>query len=157
MKSQILKIKAFALVVIIGLSLSAFGLMEKKEKSFLETHKGSLWKFGEPAEGLTIYAQINRSESDPFEIWVYNVLDDCYLYERISDAGSTEVMENRKNKVQIKIKENADEHGIFTMTIDGNAMNVVLDSYEKGKLVKEEKFVLNRTYDNVDNLVVCKN
>jgi len=157
MKSQILKIKAFALVVIIGLSLSAFGLMEKKEKSFLETHKGSLWKFGEPAEGLTIYAQINRSESDPFEIWVYNVLDDCYLYERISEAGSTEVMENRKNKVQIKIKENDDEHGIFTMTIDGNAMNVVLDSYEKGKLVKEEKFVLNRTYENVDNLVVCKN
>ena len=157
MKSQILKIKAFALVVIIGLSLSAFGLMEKKEKSFLETHKGSLWKFGEPAEGLTIYAQINRSESDPFEIWVYNVLDDCYLYERISEAGSTEVMENRKNKVQIKIKENSEEHGIFTMTIDGNAMNVVLDSYEKGRLVKEEKFVLNRTYDNVDNLVVCKN
>ena len=147
MKSQILKIKAFALVVIIGLSLSAFGLMEEKEKSFLETHKGSLWKFGEPAEGLTIYAQINRSESDPFEIWVYNVLDDCYLYERISEAGSTEVMENRKNKVQIKIKENAEAHGIFTMTIDGNAMNVVLDSYEKGKLVKEEKFVLNRTYD----------
>jgi hypothetical protein len=59
--------------------------------------------------------------------------------------------------VQIKIKENADAHGIFTMTIDGNAMNVVLDSYEKGKLVKEEKFVLNRTYDNVDNLIVCKN
>ena len=157
MKSQILKIKAFALVVILGLSLSAFGLMEKKEKSFLETHKGSLWKFGEPAEGLTIYAQINKSESDPFEIWVYNVLDECYLYEKISEAGSTEVIENRKNKVQIKIKENADEHGVFTMTIDGNAMNVVLDSYEQGKLVKEEKFVLNRTYDNVDNLVVCKN
>jgi len=157
MKSQILKIKAFALVVILGLSLSAFGLMETKERSFLETHKGSLWKFGEPAEGLTIYAQINKSESDPFEIWVYNVIDECYLYEKISEAGSTEVIENRKNKVQIKIKENADEHGVFTMTIDGNAMNVVLDSYEKGKLVKEEKFVLNRTYDNVDNLVVCKN
>ena len=157
MKSQILKIKAFALVVILGLSLSAFGLMETKERSFLETHKGSLWKFGEPAEGLTIYAQINKSESDPFEIWVYNVIDECYLYEKISEAGSTEVIENRKNKVQIKIKENADEHGIFTMTIDGSAMNVVLDSYEKGKLVKEEKFVLNRTYDNVDNLVVCKN
>lgn len=157
MKSQILKIKAFALVVILGLSLSAFGLMEKKERSFLETHKGSLWKFGEPTEGLTIYAQINRSESDPFEIWVYNVIDECYLYEKISEAGSTEVIENRKNKVQIKIKENADEHGIFTMTINGNSMNVELDSYEKGKLVKEENFVLNRTYEKADNLVVCKN
>ena len=85
---------------------------------------------------------------------MYNVIDDCYFYERYS---ASEVLENKKNKVQIKIKENADEHGIFTMTIDGSAMNVVLDSYEKGKLVKEEKFVLNRTYDNVDNLVVCKN
>lgn len=157
MKSQILRIKAFALVVIIGLSLSGFGLMENKERSFLETHKGSLWKFGEPAEGLTIYAQINKSESDPFEIWIYNVIDECYLYERISETGSTEVIENRKNKVQIKINENKDNHGIFTMTINGNAMDVVLDSFEKGKLVKEEKFVLNRTYDNIDNLLVCKN
>ena len=157
MKSQILRIKAFALVVIIGLSLSGFGLMENKERSFLETHKGSLWKFGEPAKGLTIYAQINRSESDPFEIWIYNVIDECYLYERISETGSTEVIENRKNKVQIKINENKDNHGIFTMTINGNAMDVVLDSFEKGKLVKEEKFVLNRTYDNIDNLLVCKN
>ena len=157
MKSQILKIKAVALLVILGLSLSAFGLMENIERSFLETHKGSLWKFGEPAEGLTIYAQINKSESDPIEIWVYNVIDECYLYEKISEAGSTEVIENRKNKVQIKIQENADEHGIFTMTINGNAMNVELDSYEKGKLVKEENFVLNRTYEKADNLVVCKN
>ncbi len=157
MKSQIFKIKAFALVVIIGLSLSAFGLMETEERSFLETHKGSLWKFGEPAKGLTIYAQINRSESDPLEIWVYDVIDDCYLYEKISNAGSTEVIENRKNKVQIKIEEISGEHGIFTMTIDGNAMSVELDSYEKGKLVKEEKFVLNRSHDNTDNLVVCKN
>lgn len=157
MKSQILKIKAFALVVILGLSLSAFGLMEKKERSFLETHKGSLWKFGEPAEGLTIYAQINKSESDPFEIWVYNVIDDCYLYERISESGLTEVIENKKNKVQVKIKENTYEHGVFTMTINGNTMNVELDSYEKGKLVKEEKFILNRTYEKADNLIVCKN
>ena len=156
MKSQILKIKAFALIVIIGLSLSAFGLMEDKDRSFLETHKGSLWKYGEPSEGLTIYAQINRSESDPFEIWVYNVIDDCYLYENISETGSTEVIENRKNKVQIKIKESTGEHGIFTMSINGNAMSVELDSYEKGKLVKEESFILNRTYDNIENLVVCK-
>jgi len=157
MKSQILRIKAFALLVIIGLSLSGFSLMEKKERSFLETHKGSLWKFGEPAEGLTIYAQINRSASDPFEIWIYNVIDDCYLYERISETGSTEVIENRKNKVQIKINENSSNHGVFTMTINGNAMDVELDSFENGKLVKEEKFVLSRTHDNVDNLVVCKN
>lgn len=157
MKSQVLKIKAFALVLILGLSLSAFGLMEKEKRTFLETHKGSIWKYGEPAEGLTIYAQINKTEADPFKIWVYNVIDDCYMYEKMSESGTAEVLENKKNKVQVKIKENADEHGIFTMTINGNAMNVQLDSYEEGKLVKEENFVLNRSTDKVEDLVVCRN
>ena len=35
---------------------------------------------------------------------------------------ATEVLENKKNKVQIKIKESAKEHGIFTLTINGNAL-----------------------------------
>ncbi len=157
MKSQVLKIKAFALVLILGLSLSAFGLMESEKRTFLETHKGSIWKYGEPEDGLTIYAQINKSESDPFKLWVYNVIDDCYMYEKMSEAGTAEVLENTKNRVRVKIEENADEHGIFTMTINGNSMNVTLDSYEEGKLVKEEKFVLNRSNDNVEQLVVCRN
>lgn len=157
MKSQIIKIKAFALVIIIGLSLSAFGLMEKESKTFLEAHKGSIWKYGEPSEGLTIYAQINKSESDPFKIWVYNVIDDCYMYEKISEAGSTEVIQNKKNKVQVKINDSSKEHGIFTMTINGDAMSVELDSYEQGMLVKEERFILSRSNDDVDALIICEN
>ena len=157
MKTQIVKIKAFALAVIIGLSLSAFGIMEKENKTFLEVHEGSIWKYGDPSEGLTIYAQINKSASDPFKIWVYNVIDDCYMYEKISDAGSTEVIQNKKNRVQVKIKDNSKEHGIFTMTINGNAMSVELDSYEQGKLVKEERFILSSSNDNVDALIVCEN
>jgi len=84
MKSNILRLKAFAVLVIIAIFFSAFNLKEKEDKSFLETYKGTLWKFGEPKDGLTIYAQINRSESDPFEIWLYNVIDDCYFYEKYS-------------------------------------------------------------------------
>ena len=157
MKSNILRLKAFAVLVIIAIFFSAFNLKEKEDKSFLETYKGTLWKFGEPKDGLTIYAQINRSESDPFEIWLYNVIDDCYFYEKYSESVSTEVLENKKNKVQIKIKESSGEHGIFTLTIVGNALNVELDSFKGDKLIKEEQFTLNRSSDNIDALKVCKN
>lgn len=157
MKSNILRLKAFALLVIIAIFFSAFNLKKKEDKSFLETYKGTLWKYGEPKDGLTIYAQINRSKSNPFEIYLYNVIDDCYFYERYSESLSTEVLENKKNKVQIKIKENSGEHGIFTLTINGNALNVELDSFKEGKLIKEEQFTLNRSSDDIEAIKVCKN
>jgi hypothetical protein len=157
MKTSILRIKAFALLVIIAIFFSAFNLKEKKDKSFLETYKGTLWKFGEPKDGLTIYAQINLSESDPFEIWLYDVIDDCYLYERFSESGSTKVLENRKNRVKIKIVENAAAYGIFTLTIEGNALKVQLDSFKNKKLIKEEQFTLNRSNDKIEQLSVCEN
>jgi len=157
MKSNILRIKAFAVLVIIAMFFSAFNLKEKEERSFLETYKGTLWKYGEPKDGLTIYAQINKSESEPFEIWLYNVLDDCYFFERYSESVATEVLENKKNKVQIKIKESSKEHGIFTLTINGNALHMELDSFKEGKLVKEEHFTLKKSNDKIDNITVCKN
>ncbi len=156
MKTPILRIKAFALLVIIAIFFSAFNLKEKKDKSFLETYKGTLWKYGEPKDGLTIYAQINVSESDPFEIWLYDVIDDCYLYERFSKSGSTKVLENRKNRVKIKIVESSAEYGIFTLTIEGNELKVELDSFINGKLFKEEQFTLNRSNDKIEQLSVCE-
>lgn len=157
MKSNILKIKAFALLVIIAVSFSAFNLKEKEKRSFLETYKGTLWKYGDPNEGLTIYAQINRSESDPFELWLYNVIDDCYFYEKYSESVSTEVLENGKKRVQIKIKESTNEYGIFTLTMHGNALKVELDSFKDGKLIKEEHFSLDRSSDKIEKLKVCDN
>lgn len=157
MKSNILRIKAFAVLVIIAIFISAFNVKEKEERSFLETYKGTLWKYGEPKDGLTIYAQINKSESEPFEIWLYNVLDDCYFFERYSQSVATEVLENKRNKVQIKIKESSKEHGIFTLTINGNALHMELDSFKEGKLVKEEHFTLNKSNDKIENITVCKN
>jgi hypothetical protein len=157
MKSNILRIKAFAVLVIIAVFFSAFNLKEKEKRTFLETYKGTLWKYGEPKDGLTIYAQINKSESEPFEIWLYNVLDDCYFFERYSESVATEVLENKKNKVQIKIKESSKEHGIFTLTINGSALHMELDSFKEGKLVKEEHFTLKKSNDKIDNIKVCKN
>lgn len=157
MKSNIIRIKAFAVLVIIAICFSAFNLKETKEKTFLDTYKDTLWKYGEPKEGLTIYAHINRSESEPFEIWLYNVIDDCYFYERYAESAETEVLENKKNKVQIKIRESENEHGIFTLTMDGNSLQLELDSFEGEKLVKEEQFTLKRSNDHMDELKVCKN
>ena len=156
MKSNILRLKAFAVLVIVAIFVSAFSMKEKEEKTFLETYKGTLWKYGQPKDGLTIYAQINKSDSDPFEIYLYNVIDDCYFYERYSASASTEVLENKKNKVQIKIKESSKEHGIFTLTINGNALSVELDSFKDGRLIKEEQFTLKRSNDNIENLTVCE-
>ena len=156
MKSNILRFKGFAVLLLIAIIFSAFNLKEKKEKTFLETYKGTIWKYGEIQDGLTIYAQINKSASEPLEIWLYNVIDDCYFYERYSASEATEVLENKKNKVQIKIKESSKEHGIFTLTINGNALSVELDSFKDGKIIKEEQFTLKRSNDNIDNLTVCE-
>ena len=157
MKSNIIRIKAFAVLVIIAICFSAFNLKEKKEKTFLDTYKDTLWKYGEPKDGLTIYAHINRSKSEPFEIFLYNVIDDCYFYERYAESVDTEVLENKKNKVQIKIKESENEYGIFTLTINSNSLHLELDSFEEEKLIKEEHFTLQRSDDHINELKVCEN
>lgn len=157
MKSRILRIKAFAALVIVAILFSAFNLVEKEEKLFLETYKGTIWKYGEIKEGLTIYAKINKSDSDPFEIYLYNVIDGCYLYEKFSESGSTEILENKKNSVQIKIKESSNEHGVFSLVIDGNTLKIELDSFENDELVKKEQFMLNKSNDNIEKLIVCDN
>ena len=156
MKSNIIKIKALAALVIIVIFFSAVNLKAEKEKTFLDTYKDTLWQYGQPEDGLTIYAHINRSESEPFEIWLYNVIDDCYFYEQYAESVSTEVLENKKNKVQIKIKESENEHGIFTLTMNGNSLHLELDSFEGEKLVKEEQFTLKRSNDHIDQLKVCE-
>ena len=82
MKSHILKLKTLALVALISFSFVACSEDDEGEdKSFLETHGGSVWKLGEPEDGFSVYAQINSTVSNPFEIWIYNESGDCYIYE----------------------------------------------------------------------------
>lgn len=156
MKSHILKLKTLALVALISFSFIACSEDDEGEdKSFLETHGGSVWKLGEPEDGFSVYAQINSTISNPFEIWIYNESGDCYIYESITDEGAPEVLENRENKVEIRIGDKTGDYGILTMTISGDVLRVELDSYEDGVLVDSEKFILQRTSDNVDNLELC--
>jgi hypothetical protein len=69
MKSHILRLKAFALIALISFSFVACSDDEDEdEKLFLETHGGTVWKFGEPEDDFKVYAQINSTESNPFEI-----------------------------------------------------------------------------------------
>ncbi len=156
MKAHMLRIKAFALIAIISFSFVACSDDDNDdEKSFLETHGGTVWKFGEPEDGLSVYSQINSSISNPFEIWVYNVLNDCYIYESFTDEGSPEVIENRENKVEIRIGGDTGEYGILTMTISGDVLRVELDTYEDGELIENQKFILQRSNDSTDDLEVC--
>lgn len=156
MKTHILKVKAFALIALITFSFIACSDDdEDKDKSFLETHGGSVWKLGEPEDGFSVYAQINSVISNPFEIWVYNDSGDCYIYESITDEGSPEVLENRENKVEIRIGSVSGDYSILTMTISGDVLRVELESYEDGALVDSEKFILQRTSESVDSLEIC--
>ena len=155
MKAHLLKLKAFALVALISFSFVSCSDDEDEEKAFLETHGGTVWKLGEPEDGFSVYAQINSTESNPFEIWFYDDSQDCYEYESITDEGSPEVIENRENKVQIRIGGDTGDYAILTMTISGNILKVELDYYEDGVLDDEVQFVLERTSDNVADLNLC--
>jgi hypothetical protein len=157
MKAHMLRIKAFALIALISFSFVACSDDDNDddEKSFLEAHGGTVWKFGEPEDGLSVYSKINSSITNPFEIWLYNVEGECYRYESITDEGSPEVIENRENKVQIRIGGNTGNYGDLTMTISGDVLRVELDNYEDGVLVDSEKFILQRTSDSTDALEIC--
>ncbi len=157
MKAHMLRIKAFALIALISiLFVSCSDDDNDDEKSFLETHGGTVWKFGEPEDGLSAYSQINNSLANPFEIWVFNALSDCYIYESITDEGSPEVIENRENKVEIRIGGDTGDYGILTMTVSGNVLRVELDTYEDGELIDDEIIVLQKTSDNTDDLEICE-
>lgn len=157
MKTKILRLSVVAVFLIIGILFSAFKLKEKEEKTFLENYKGTLWKYGEIKDGLIIYAKINRSETEPLELWLYDVIDGCYYYEKYSESASTEVIESINNSIRLKIKEGEKEHGIFTLTINGNSLAVNLDSFKEGKLVKEEHFTFNKSNDKISELTICEN
>jgi len=156
MKAHILRIKTFALIALISFSFVACSDDDKDdEKSFLETHGGTVWKFGEPEDGLSVYSKINSSITNPFEIWLYSVPGDCYRFESITDEGSPEVTENRENKVEIRIGGDTGDYSVLTMTVSGDVLRVELDAYEDGELNDSEKFILQRTSDSTDDLEIC--
>lgn len=157
MKPYILRLRAFALIALISFSFVACSDDEgdEDEKSFLETHGETVWKFGEPEDALNVYAQINSTPSNPFDLWIYNFAGECYIYESITDEGSPEVIEDRENKVEIKIGGESGEYSVLTMTVAGNVLRVELDSYDDGELIDSETLVLQRTSESTDSLELC--
>ena len=157
MKPNILRLKTIALIALISFSFMACSDDDddKDDKSFLEAHGGTVWKFGEPEDGLSVYAQINSTTANPFEIWVYNDTGDCYEYEKITDEGSPEVIEDRENKVEIQIGGNTGTYAVLTMTILGDVLRVELDSYEDGELDDSETRILQGTSDSTSALEIC--
>ena len=88
-----LGLRVFGLLAILTLFLASCSDDGDDGTSFLEKHGGTTWKFS--VDEGTIYAQINSSESNPFEIWV-SLFEACYIYESISDTGNIQVLENNE-------------------------------------------------------------
>lgn len=153
MKTKMLSLKVFGLLAVLTLFLTSCGDDGNDGTSFLEKHGGTTWKFSQ--DGGTIYTQINNSESNPFEIWA-SLFDACYIYESISDSGNTEVLENKENKVVIRIEEGASEYNLLTLSVSGDALTIKNEYYEEGILEDEDFFILQKTSDNVDDLELCE-
>ena len=80
MKSKMLKFKAFALSLVLVLTLFSCSDDGDDEKTFLEKNGGTVWNL----ELLGIYAQINNSESNPFEFWCHQKTKICVMSIRLS-------------------------------------------------------------------------
>ena len=156
MRATMLKFRALGLFTMMALALfSCSDDDNDASTSFLEKHGGTVWKFEEPVSGAAIFAQINNSEANPFEIWISFGEDTCFIYESIMDAGNTEVLENNENKVVIRIDEGPSEYSILQLSVSGNVLAVNSKFYEDGQLEDDETFVLQKTSDNPDDLVLC--
>lgn len=153
MKTKMLGLRVFGLLAILTLFLSSCSDDGDDGTSFLEKHGGTTWKFS--VDEGTIYAQINSSESNPFEIWV-SLFEACYIYESISDTGNIQVLENNENKVVIRIDEGPSEYSLLTLSVTGDALTIQSAYYEDGVLEEEDFFILQKTSDNVDDLELCE-
>ena len=150
-----LKFKAFGLLLLMVFSLvSCSDDGDDDPSSFLETNGGTVWKVEQ--EGISIYAQINNSESNPFEIWATFGEGGCYIHESINDDGNVEVLENTENKLKLRVDDDVDEYTILTLTIRGDVLTVVSEYFEDGQSVEKETFPLKKTNDDPDDLPLCE-
>ena len=158
MKVKMSKFRIFGLLALLTVSLSFVSCSDDgdKVKSFLETHGDTVWKFMAPFDGGSIYVQINDDATNPFEIWFSISEEACFIYESIEDDGSPEIIESSENKIVIKITESATEYVLITMTVSGNTLTILSEVFEDGELDDEERIILIKTTDNVDDLEICQ-
>lgn len=156
MKKYILNLKAIALFIFMALSFIACSDDDDGGSSFLEKNGGTVWKFEEPVLGGAIYAQINNSESNPFEAWQSLFEDTCFVYINFANEGDVEVVENSENKLVLRVDESSTEYFLLTLTVSGDTLTVKTEEFEDGSEVDEDIIILEETSDNPDDLEECE-
>lgn len=126
---------------------------DENNTDFWENHGGTVWKYSESTG--TIYAKINSSKTNPIEVWV-SLFDACYIHDSFTSAGDTEILENKENKVVIRVDESDTEYTILEMSVSGNNLTISSEFYEDGSLSENEMFILVQTDDNLDDLELCE-
>ena len=155
MKSKMLKFKAFALSLVLVLTLFSCSDDGDDEKTFLEKNGGTVWSLN--LGGAPVYAQINNSESSPIEFWVPSEDEDsCYEHETVSGIGGIEVLENTENVFKVKADDGENDYIIMTFTVSGNVLTIKYEYFEDGELDDTQILPLQKTDDDPDDLPLCE-
>lgn len=154
MKSKMLKFKAFALSLVLVLTLFACSDDGDDAKTFLEKNGGTVWSLN--LGGASVYAQINNSESSPIEFWVPSEDEMlCYEHETVVGIGGIEVLENSEDVLKIKADDGENDHIIMTFTISGDVLIIKYEYYEDGELDDTQSLPLQKSDDDPDDLPLC--
>lgn len=155
MKSKMLKFKAFALSLVLVLTLFSCSDDGDDAKTFLEENGGTVWKL--TLGGESIYAQINNSESSPIEFWVPSEYEDnCYENETVIGIGGVEILENTENVFKVKVEDGENDYIIMTFTITGSVLTIKYEYFEDGELDDTQTLPLQKTDDDPDDLPLCE-
>ncbi len=128
---------------------------DEKLMTFLDAHGNTQWKFQDPNSETTLYLRINDSQSNPFELWLTFQAGGCYVYQSVEDDGTPEILENKENKLVVRVDEGNDAYTIVTLTVSQNVLTVESESYENGQLEEDNIAILFANDDDISNIEVC--
>lgn len=157
MKNQVsllVKILAvFFVFVFLGCS-SSDSNPEKNE--FLAIYNNTEWETLE--SGQKIYLKFYDNLVNPLDLWVEFPEGNCYVYQKSSDDGVVEVLDNTKSLLVIKITEDddANQYALLIVTATNeNDLVVILEEYENGELDGRVEYNLDESSINLDDLIIC--
>ena len=128
---------------------------DDKVMTFLDTHGNTQWKFQDPNSETTLYLRINDSQSNPFELWLTFQAGGCFVYQSVEDDGTPEILENKENKLVVRVDEGNDAYTLVTLTVSQNVLTVESESYENGQLEDDNIAILFANEDDISNIEVC--
>jgi hypothetical protein len=128
---------------------------DEKAMTFLDAHGNTQWKFQDPNSETTLYLRINDSQSNPFELWLTFQAGGCFVYQAVEDDGTPEILENKENKLVVRVDEGNNAYTLVTLTVSQNVLTVESESYENGQLVDDNIAILFANEDDISNIEVC--